>query len=341
MISLSLSPKYKNVIPFIFLLVLVISGISCVLDSRSFDIAIVNGRVMDPESGLDAIRNIGINGAKIEIITEREIRGKQVLDATGHVVTAGFIDLHRHGHSPENYRAQIHDGITSALELEIGVEDIEAFYSEREGKALVNHGASISHPYTRNIVMTGENPGLEGEALTKALPSGHLCKLKKKIQQALDRGAVGIGFGLAYSPGATSDELLEMFRIAARYNANCFVHIRGSLNPDLITDTANVEEVLGYSKETGASLHIVHINSSGAKKIPEYLRVIQEARNNGIDVTTECYPYNRGSTYIQSHLFDDWESYSDEEIEQYTYGWKPANNSPAIPFVSTGIKVAS
>ena len=274
---------------------------------------------MDPESGLDAIRNIGVNGAKIETITEREIQGKQVLDATGHVVTAGFIDLHRHGHSPENYRAQVHDGITSTLELEIGVEDIEAFYSERKGRTLVNHGASISHPYTRNIVMTGVNPGLEGEALTRALPSGHLGKLKKKIRQALDRGAVGIGFGLAYSPGATSDELLELFRIAAHYNANCFVHIRGSLNPDLITDAASVEEVLGYSKETGAALHIVHINSSGAKKIPEYLRVIQKARNNGIDVTTECYPYNRGSTYIQSHLFDDWESYSDEEIEQYIW----------------------
>ena len=111
----------------------------------SYDIAIVNGRVMDPESGLDAVRNVGVNGDKIATITEDEISGKQTLDAAGHVVTACFIDLHRHGHSPENYRAQLYDGITSALELEIGVEDIDAFYAEREVKALVNHGASISH----------------------------------------------------------------------------------------------------------------------------------------------------------------------------------------------------
>src|SRR5262249_46169270 len=137
-------------------------------------------------------------------ITEQEIRGRQLLDATGHVVTAGFIDLHRHGQSPENYRAQIHDGITSSLELELGVEDIDAFYAEREGKALVNHGAAIGHPYVRNIVMTGKNPGLEGDALTRALTADQLHKLEAAIARALDRGAVAIGFGLAYSPGANS-----------------------------------------------------------------------------------------------------------------------------------------
>ena len=145
-----------------FYIVVLLTGCS---SPPSYDIAIVNGRVMDPESGLEAVRNVGVNGDKIATITEDEISGKQTLDAAGHVVTAGFIDLHRHGHSPENYRAQIHDGITSALELEIGVEDIDAFYAQRDGKALVNHGASISHPYTRNIVMTGGNPGLEGDAL--------------------------------------------------------------------------------------------------------------------------------------------------------------------------------
>ena len=280
----------------------------------SYDIAIVNGRVMDPESGLDGVRNVGVNGNKIAVITADEIHGKQTLDAAGHVVTAGFIDLHRHGHSPENYRAQIHDGITSALELEIGVEDIDAFYAERESKALVNYGATISHPYTRNIVMTGSNPGLQGDALAQPLNADQLDRLKHSISRSLDRGAVGIGFGLAYSPGATADEVLELFRLAAQHEATAFVHMRTSR-----TDASNVREVLDYSKETGAPLHIVHINSSGAKLIPEYLDVIRQARDAGVDVTTECYPYNRGSTYIQSHLFNDWETYSDEEFGQYIW----------------------
>ncbi len=294
-----------------FFLLVLLTGCS---SPPSYDMAIVNGRVMDPESGLDAVRNVGVNGDKIATITEHEISGKQTLDAAGHVVTAGFIDFHRHGHSPENYRAQIHDGITSALELEIGVEDIDAFYAEREGKALVNHGATISHPYTRNIVMTGANPGLEGDALLRALTPDQLDKLKDRIARGLDQGAVGIGFHLADNPGATSNELLELFRLAPRYDATCFVHIRTSR-----TDTSNVEEALGYSKETGAPLHIVHINSSGAAMIPEYLDVIQKARDNGVDVTTECYPYNRGSTLIQSHQLNDWETYSDDELAQYNW----------------------
>ena len=279
-----------------------------------FDIVVENGRVMDPESGLDAVRHVGIRDGKIAAISEQELQGKLMLDASGHVVTAGFIDLHQHGQSPENYRAQIHDGITSALELEIGVEDINAWYSEREGKSLVNHGASISHPYSRNIVMTSENPGLEGDALTQPLTSGQLQKLKQRISRGLDSGAVAVGFGLAYSPGATPEEILEMFRLAAESGANCHVHIRTTTG-----DASNVEEVLDYSRQSGAPLHIVHINSSGRDLIPQYLEVIRKAQESGVDVTTECYPYNRGSTFIESHLFDDWETYSDEKLGQHIW----------------------
>ena len=280
----------------------------------SYDIVIANGRVMDPESGLDAVRHVGIQDGKIAVLSENKITGAEVLDAAGHVVSAGFIDLHRHGHSPENYRAQIHDGITSTLELEIGVEDIPGFYAEREGKSVLNYGASISHAYSRNIVMTGSNPGLEGEALTQPLSPEQQEALQQHIAAALDAGAVGVGFGLAYSPGATPDEVLSIFELAAKYDSNCHVHVRTSTN-----DASNVEEVLEYSKKSGAPLHIVHINSSGANLIPLYLEVIEKAQQAGVDVTTEAYPYNRGSTFIESHLFDDWETYSDEKIGQHIF----------------------
>ena len=182
----------------------------------SYDIVIANGRVMDPESGLDAVRQVGIQDGKIAVLSEDEISGAEVLDAAGHVVAAGFIDMHRHGHSPENYRAQIHDGITSTLELELGVDDIPSFYAEREGKSVLNYGASIGFAYSRNIVMTGSNPGLEGEALTQPLAPEQLEALKKHIAAALDAGAVGVGFGLAYSPGATPDEVLSIFELAEK-----------------------------------------------------------------------------------------------------------------------------
>ena len=122
---------------------------------ETYDVVIEGGRAMDPASGLDAVRNIGIIGDRIAKISGEPLEGDVVLDATGHIVAPGFIDLHEHGQSPENYRAQIEDGVTTALELEIGVEDIAEFYAERKGQAAVNYGASISHPYSRNLAMTG------------------------------------------------------------------------------------------------------------------------------------------------------------------------------------------
>ena len=281
----------------------------------TYDLVIANGRVMDPESGLDRVRHVGINGESIVAVSEDELQGTEVLDASGHVVAPGFIDLHQHGHSPENYKAQIHDGITTALELEIGVADIAAWYGEREGKTPVNFGASISHPYSRNWVMLGEDPGLTGEALTKPLSEEQLEQLKERIARGLELGAPAVGFGLAYSPGATREEVIEMFRVAAAHDANCHVHMRSSEPPGV----ANIEEVLDASTITGAPLHIVHINSSANTRIPQYLDIIASAQKAGTDVTTECYPYNRGSTLIQSHLFNDWETYTDEEFAGYIW----------------------
>ena len=131
----------------------------------------------------------------------------------------------------------------------------------------------------------------------------------------LQKGAPAVGFGLAYTPGATTEEVVEIFRVAAEHNANCHVHMRSS-EP---TGFANIQEVLDASKQTGAALHIVHINSSASTRIPQYLDIIASAQKRGEDVTTECYPYNRGSTLIQSHLFNDWRAYDDERLAGYIW----------------------
>ena len=279
-----------------------------------YDLVIQNGRVIDPESGLDGVRSIGINGTSIAAVREGSLAGKRVLDATGHVVAPGFIDLHQHGQAPANYAAHARDGITTSLELEIGVENIDAWYAERAGGQIVNYGASISHPYSRQIAMTGSNPGLEGEALARPATPEEIKKTSELIARGLQQGALAVGFGVAYSPGATKEELIEMFKTAAAYQASGHVHMRATPN-----DFSNIEEVIEASKISGAPLHVVHINSSGAERAGRYLEIIAQAQKDGIDVTTECYPYNRGSTLIQAHLFDDWKTYPDDRFQDYIW----------------------
>lgn len=127
------------------------------LAKTRYDLVILNGRVMDPESGLEALRNVGIKAGTIQALTTEPLEGRVTVDAKRLVVAPGFIDLHQHGQDNENYRAKAMDGVTTALELEIGTADVDRWYAERLGKALVNYGVSIGHPPTRMVII--HDPG--------------------------------------------------------------------------------------------------------------------------------------------------------------------------------------
>src|SRR5580658_8336495 len=114
-------------------------------NAQTYDVVIKNGRVLDPESGLDGVRNVGIIGNRIAAISTSALNGKTLVDATDLVVAPGFIDLHSHGQDAENYRFKAMDGVTTALELEVGVWPVREWYAAREGKALINFGASSGH----------------------------------------------------------------------------------------------------------------------------------------------------------------------------------------------------
>lgn len=300
----------KNVL--LALVALALSSCSSV----TYDLVIRGGRVMDPESGLDAVRNVGIQGGQIAVVTEEQLSGKQTLEAGGRVVSPGFIDLHQHGDSAEVYRAKIHDGVTSALELELGVEDVAAWYAEREGKTCLNFGATVSHTDLRRLAMGGKlsNSRLSGDWAVEPMTAEQIEGLKQRLSAGLEQGAVGIGMLIAYTPGTTAEELDAIFNVAKAHNAAVYVHIR--TNRD---DISNLEEVLAPAQRHGTQLHIVHLNSSGRDLASEYLARIRAAQAAGIDVTTESYPYNRGSSYIDSHAFDNWQEMSDEEIGQHIW----------------------
>ena len=271
----------------------------------SYDVAIVNGRVMDPESGLDAVRNIGVRDGRIAAISTAAIQGRSTLDAQGLIVAPGFIDLHEHGQKPENYEFQAHDGVTTSLELEAGTGDVAGWYAEREGKSLINFGVSVGHIPTRMKVMKDPGKWLPtGDAAHRAATDAELAQIDQRIDAGLKQGALAVGMGVNYTAAATRGEVLNVFRVAARYGAPVHVHLRYAGDKPPETGRAALEEVLTASSETKAPLHVVHVTSMGLRDTPQLLAMIRAAKARGTDVTTECYPYVAGSTGLESALFD-------------------------------------
>jgi N-acyl-D-aspartate/D-glutamate deacylase len=272
----------------------------------TYDAVIANGRVMDPESGLNAIRNIGIIAGKIRAISEAPLAGKTEFDATGLVVAPGFIDLHEHGQTPEKYRYQARDGVTTSLELEVGTDDVDRWYAERQGKALINFGVSIGHIPVRMKVM--HDPGSflpRGDAAHREATSEELLDIERRIEAGLQRGALALGMGIAYTPAATRWEIVEMFRLAAKYKASVHVHLRYSGLKEPETGLVGIQEVIADAAVTGAPLHVVHVSSMGLKYTPQLIEMVADAQKRGLDVTTECYPYTAASTALESAVFDD------------------------------------
>ena len=288
------------------LLLAAIGALSFSTTAEVYDVVILNGRVIDPESKTDAVRNLGITNGKIKAISQAQLNGRSAIDARGLVVSPGFIDLHQHGQTEENFRFKAMDGVTSALELEVGTGDVDRWYAEREGKSLINYGVSAGHLAARMAAMKGPATFLPtGEAARRAATEAEIAAMKQSLEQGLKRGAVAVGFGIQYTPQASHWEILEMFRVAARYGATCHVHMRNAGAKEPASSVQALEELISAAALTGAPLHVVHVHSTGGPATPKLLQMIGEARARGLDVTTECYPYIAGMTEIQSAIFNE------------------------------------
>jgi N-acyl-D-aspartate/D-glutamate deacylase len=295
----------------IALLLIAVAATACSSPAQqtvSYDLVVANGRVIDPESQLDAVRHVGTRGGRIETVSETPLAGTRVIDAAQHVVAPGFIDLHEHGQQEESYAMMVRDGVTSAFELEVGTADVDAWYASRAAGQLVNHGVSVGHIPARMKVLGDPGTGLlpAGIGGSGRADDRQLAAIEAILREGLARGAVAVGFGSAYTPGAPITEIERMFRVAAAGGAPAHIHMRGGVE--------GLKETIAAARAAGAALHIVHVNSSAGDDIEEFLAEIRAARDAGQDVTTEAYPYGAGMTEIQSALFDDWRTWPDDRF---------------------------
>ena len=280
----------------VFILLLAQYGVAV---AQPYDLVLANGRVMDPESGLDAVRSIAIVNGRIAAITEETLQGTQVIDVGGLVVSPGFIDLHAHGQDTFSSSLQALDGVTTALDLEGGAYPVAEWYAEREGVAIINYGVTVSHTGVRRRVL-----GIDEETHYDAASPEQIEQMRKLLAQGLDEGALGVGFGIQYVPGATREEIFRMFEFVHERNVVSFVHVRGWGLQESGGSVDAVQEMIAAAAASGASVHIVHIGSSGLHSVSVALDMIRGASFRGVDVTTEVYPYTAASTSIEAALFD-------------------------------------
>jgi dihydroorotase len=290
--------------------------------NTTYDLVLAGGRVVDPASGLDAVRDVGISEGHVAAISTRRLAGREVLEVSGLVVAPGFVDLHAHGQEEASRWLQARDGVTTALDMEVGVWPVAPWYAAQEGRSPIHYGAAVGHIPARqklkHDVDAGHPPTSSREmqayflkarawAYEPASPD-EIARLVGLLDAGLGDGAPGIGLGIQYTPGARHDEILRVFELAGRTHAPIFVHTRSIGMSEPGSSIEAVQEVLADATASGATLHIMHVTSSALRQTPVILDMIDGSRAHGVDVSTEAYPYTAASTTLASAFFDPgWE----------------------------------
>lgn len=292
--------------------------------AERYDIVVRGGRVIDPETKLDAVRDVGIRGGRIVAVSPTRLEGDEVLDAAGLVVAPGFIDLHNHAFAPHSQELRVQDGVTTALELEGGVLRPREWLARLAGKARFNYGASASHYEARVLAIART----KGESFDEDTPPARYASEPStpeqteialaEIARALDEGAIGIGYMPDYLPGTSHLEGLRVFRLAAERRTLVFSHQRyGSMVAPTWLEA--VQELIANSAATGAPIHICHVTSMNLSGTQVVLDMIDGARARGVDVTTEAYPYTAWSTGLGEPVFDPgWQARYEIDYDDVT-----------------------
>jgi predicted amidohydrolase len=280
------------------------------------DIALLGGRVIDPETSLDDVCVVGISGDRITHVGADVPAAHKVIDVSGHVVAPGFIDLHSHAQTISGLSLQALDGVTTALDLEggaVGTAELLERHAE-EGRP-VNFGFSAAWLSLRSLVMDCENadptPALEIDTAHPPAGRWRAPAAPEEVELTLDRieheladGAIGIGALLGYAPDSDRLEYRRLAQLAASYQVPVFTHVRHASNEEPNTSLDSTLEVIAAAADTGAAMHHCHVNSTSLRQVEAIVAAIDRARGQGTKVTTEAYPYGSGSTFIGAAFLD-------------------------------------
>ncbi|WP_394149798.1 amidohydrolase family protein [Vibrio maritimus] len=286
-----------------------------------YDIVIKGGRVVDPETQLDTIANVGIIGEKIAAISEHALEGAKVIDAAGLIIAPGFVDLHAHGQQLPASRAQAFDGVTTQLEMESGLLPISKFYDDvaAEGRP-INYGASVGWAFARVVAKEKNVPAPTGKLTwfqqafsfsnwqnSIATPE-ELKHILDQVEQGLKEGGLGIGINAGYAPGYGHKEYYELAKLAKRYEVPTYTHVRYANMTEPKSSFEAYQELISLAATTDAHMHICHLNSTSIADIDICADMLQDAIERGLPITTEAYPYAAGSTAVGAEVFrgDDW-----------------------------------
>ncbi len=282
--------------------------------SKSYALVIANGRAIDPETGLDAVRWIGIQDGRIAAISATPLEGAQVLDAAGLVIAPGFIDLHSHGQQLAGARMQAFDGVTTALELEAGALPVASTYEQvaKEGRP-INYGFSANWLFARIAEKEGMEPDGSPSFFARAQSRSNwqhalaspvkTARIVARVEQGLKEGALGIGVLAGYAPGFGHKEFYALAKLAKTYDVPTFTHVRFMSVIEPQSSFEAFEEIVSLAATTGAHMHIAHLNSNSTRDIPAIAELLRGARARGVPVTTEAYPYAAGSTVVGAEMF--------------------------------------
>lgn len=301
----------RRLIAGLFCLVLCLAGCDTPHAQVEYDLAIIGGRVIDPETGLDAVRNVGVNDATIAVVTTKQIAGRREIDASGQIVAPGFVDLHSHAVSTLfGSRMQALDGVTTQLELENGVLPVSDWYDTLadEGRP-ANFGTTASWTFARINVLEGVPLEASPEYFfraqglsrwkSEASTDKQRAQIIELLSAGLDDGALGIGVNAGYAPGYEVHELLDVHRLAAARKGSLVVyHMREMGRGPAQSAIGALMEVIGLTQIAGNRTHICHLNSTSTYDLDETRRAYGEARERGVKITSEVYPYGAGSTVI-------------------------------------------